>query len=143
MYLSQSASAAGTAARQKTFKKGVEPTEARRRRTETTIQIRKEKKEDQIQKRRMMNAPAGMQSGGFGGMNADGTMAAPSSSGAGKLETSPAQIMEHRANVFSDDLQKQLQSTQHFRRLLSIGAFDDRMYLFQEECAMCFCYLLR
>ena len=36
-------------------------------------------------------------------------------------EVAPAQIHEHRENVFSDDPAKQLHSTQHFRRLLSIG----------------------
>lgn len=42
----------GTVARKKGFKKGVDQDDSRRRRTETTIQIRKEKKDDQIQKRR-------------------------------------------------------------------------------------------
>lgn len=36
-------------------------------------------------------------------------------------EATPQEIMEHKANVFSDDPARQLQSTQHFRRLLSIG----------------------
>jgi importin subunit alpha-1 len=35
-------------------------------------------------------------------------------------DSNPAQIAEHRANVCSDDPARQLQSTQHFRRLLSI-----------------------
>jgi hypothetical protein len=39
-------------ARKKGFKKGVDADDSRRRRTETTFQIRKEKKEDQILKRR-------------------------------------------------------------------------------------------
>jgi hypothetical protein len=39
-------------ARKKGFKKGVDADDSRRRRTETTFQIRKEKKEDQIAKRR-------------------------------------------------------------------------------------------
>jgi hypothetical protein len=38
--------------RKKGFKKGVDQDDARRRRNETTVQIRKDKKEDQIQKRR-------------------------------------------------------------------------------------------
>jgi hypothetical protein len=40
------------AARKKSYKKGVDQDDSRRRRTETTLQIRKEKKDDQIQKRR-------------------------------------------------------------------------------------------
>jgi hypothetical protein len=42
--------------RKKDFKKGVDVDEARRRRTETTIQIRKNKKEEQLnQKRRTVS----------------------------------------------------------------------------------------
>ena len=36
-------------------------------------------------------------------------------------EATPQQILEHRENVLSNDPAKQLHSTQHFRRLLSIG----------------------
>ncbi len=39
-------------------------------------------------------------------------------------EVAPARIREHRENVFSEDAAKQLHSTQHFRRLLSIGNFS-------------------
>lgn len=46
---------ANNATRKKGFKKGVEVEDARRRRNDTTVQIRKEKKEDQIQKRRAVS----------------------------------------------------------------------------------------
>jgi len=39
-------------------------------------------------------------------------------------DATPQQILEHRENVLSDDPQKQLTSTQHFRRLLSIGTLS-------------------
>jgi importin subunit alpha-6/7 len=39
-------------ARRKAFKKGMDSEESRRGRAETSIQIRKEKKDDQLQKRR-------------------------------------------------------------------------------------------
>jgi hypothetical protein len=52
---------------------------------------------------------------GFGGRPADPVL---------KLsEATPQQILEHRENVLSDDPAKQLHSTQHFRRLLSIGEY--------------------
>lgn len=41
----------------KDYKKGVDQDEARRRRTETTIQLRKDKKEDQLSKRRQNTVP--------------------------------------------------------------------------------------
>ena len=41
-----------SAARKKGFKKGMDADESRRGRAETSIQIRKEKKDDQLQKRR-------------------------------------------------------------------------------------------
>jgi hypothetical protein len=40
------------AQKKKSYKKGIEHDETRRRRTETTVQIRKEKRDDQLQKRR-------------------------------------------------------------------------------------------
>ena len=40
------------------FKKGIDVMEGRRRRTETSIKLRKDKKEEGIAKRRAMNAPA-------------------------------------------------------------------------------------
>jgi hypothetical protein len=44
------------------------------------------------------------------------------SSGArGHSDAIQAQIEEHRQNVMSNDPHKNLSSTQHFRRLLSIG----------------------
>jgi len=99
--------AGGAAGRAKGFKKGVDEGEARRRRTDTTIQIRKEKKDDQLQKRRQMQS--------------ESTDVASSSSGAGKMpEASPALIAEQREAVLSEDPARQLQATQHFRRLLSI-----------------------
>lgn len=39
-------------AKKKTYKKGIDQEDGRRRRTETTIQLRKEKKEDFLTKRR-------------------------------------------------------------------------------------------
>ena len=71
-------------------------------------QIRKEKKDDQLQKRRQLAT--------------GGSAVEESASRALKplTDSNPAQIAEHRASVFSDDPARQLQSTQHFRRLLSI-----------------------
>lgn len=55
----------------------------------------------------------GDQVGSGGGKSADPVL---------KLtEATPQQILEHRENVLSNDPAKQLHSTQHFRRLLSIG----------------------
>eukprot|EP01038_Epipyxis_sp_PR26KG_P010812 gene10812-14513_t len=103
-------------AKKKNFKKGIEHDEARRRRTETSIQIRKEKKEDQIQKRRMMPGLANAM-GDITNVYAGG--GTPSSSSK-VVEIAPELVQEHRDNILSDDPARQLSSTQHFRRLLSI-----------------------
>ena len=58
-----------------------------------------------------------------GGANGRGETAPSSSSAIRLSDVTPQQIMEHRENVLSDDPAKQLHSTQHFRRLLSIGEF--------------------
>eukprot|EP01041_Mallomonas_annulata_P010859 gene10859-22676_t len=89
--------------RKKNFKKGVDQDIARRRRTETTIQIRKEKKEEQLNQRRrtiIENVPAGAQP-----LN---------------QVISPEIIEEHKKCVLSNDPALQLKATQSFRRLLSI-----------------------
>lgn len=100
-------------ARKATFKKGVEPEEARRRRADNTIQLRKEKKDMQIQKRRALQTfdP----NGAFGDF-----MRETEAEMMRAQEFIAQQILEHRANILSDDPAKQLASTQHFRRLLSI-----------------------
>eukprot|EP01039_Chlorochromonas_danica_P000426 gene427-460_t len=92
-----------TNSRRSAFKKGVEQDEARRRRNETTIQIRKEKKEDQINKRR--------------------TLAPVDASGPDMTRNDPVlttAILKCREMIFSDDLASNLEATQQFRRLLSI-----------------------
>eukprot|EP01036_Dinobryon_divergens_P029980 gene29980-39158_t len=103
----QMSSPNAVAARKKGFKKGVEVDEQRRRRTETSIQIRKEKKEDQIQKRRLpIESPAAAAENSYGVLSIDAAH--------------PSLIQAHKENVLSDDPARQLSSTQHFRRLLSI-----------------------
>lgn len=96
--------------RQSTFKKGVDTEESRRRREETTVQIRKTKKEDRLSKRRQRNVeppqPMGLPS-----------PAAPTaSSTASKLENLPQMVEGVMGNV----AQVQIDCTTQFRRLLSI-----------------------
>lgn len=51
-------------ARRRSSKKGVEHEDGRRRRTETTLQVRKDKKEDQLSKRRQSVGYEGRGEGG-------------------------------------------------------------------------------
>mmetsp|Transcript_8857 Transcript_8857/g.8766 ORF Transcript_8857/g.8766 Transcript_8857/m.8766 type:complete len:548 (+) Transcript_8857:120-1763(+) len=105
------------AARKKSYKKGVDQDDSRRRRTETTLQIRKEKKDDQIQKRRGTTVPDGQ------GGELSTVFNIPNSNSGQNLSlaaATPQQIADHRQNVLSDDPALQLKATQQFRRLLSI-----------------------
>lgn len=98
----------GPAPIRRSAKKTVDTAEQRRRRSETTIQIRKTKKDEQIQNRRRVttvNEPTATK------------VASLPSSG---HQVSPAVIMEHRQNVFMGSPEDQLRSTKEFRRLLSI-----------------------
>ena len=93
-------------------KKGVDQSDQRRRRTETTLKIRKEKKDDHLLKRRGFN-PAGTPDVPLGG-GGDDTI--PKNGAA----ISEADVYEHRNHIMSNNPEAQLKSTQHFRRLLSI-----------------------
>lgn len=116
--------------RKKTFKKAIDLDEGRRRREETTLQIRKTKKDVRLAKRRQMplnsacDTPAGlaaaaiMQSGltpGAYGMNTE-SMGVDDAPADGKLESLPQMVM----GVMSNDPQVQTECTTQFRRLLSI-----------------------
>ena len=119
--------------RKKGFKKAIDAEEGRRRREETTIQIRKTKKDVRLAKRRQMPGPSsaatpagmaaasmlaagGVAPGGYQvavGMDAG---AASMVGGANKLENLP-QMVE---GVMGDDAAVQTECTTQFRRLLSI-----------------------
>ena len=118
--------------RKKDFKKSIDAEEGRRRREETTLQIRKTKKDVRLAKRRQMpgpssaSTPAGMAAasmlaaggvapGGYG-MDQSAASAAMGVAGANKLENLPQMV----AGVMGDDAAVQTECTTQFRRLLSI-----------------------
>ncbi|KAI2493455.1 importin alpha [Fragilaria crotonensis] len=120
--------------RLKGFKKTVDAEEGRRRREETTLQIRKTKKDDRLAKRRQMPVssgpmtPAGMAAasmlmasgdGTYADMIGEGSQASPmplSRAAVTKLEQLPNMV----AGVMGQDPQVQVECTTQFRRLLSI-----------------------
>lgn len=105
------------------FKKGVDHEQARRARTETTIQIRKQSKDEMLAKRRQMVSKdaSGAETVFHTAMYTGPTTDVPSSGTVRSIsEATQQQIAEHCANIFTNDPMKQYASTQHFRRLLSI-----------------------
>eukprot|EP00519_Triparma_laevis_P009689 CAMPEP_0182502738 /NCGR_PEP_ID=MMETSP1321-20130603/13983_1 /TAXON_ID=91990 /ORGANISM="Bolidomonas sp., Strain RCC1657" /LENGTH=548 /DNA_ID=CAMNT_0024707735 /DNA_START=15 /DNA_END=1661 /DNA_ORIENTATION=- len=108
--------------RKKAFKKNLDADDARRRREETTVQIRKTKKEDRLNKRRSMNPGAASTFGDAGGApnsnfaNNGLSAAAPTPAAPQTLENLPQMV----AGVMSDNPQAQTEYTTQFRRLLSI-----------------------
>lgn len=118
--------------RKKGFKKAIDVDEGRRRREETTLQIRKTKKDVRLAKRRQMPSAGGMDltpaglaaasmlaaggqaPGGYTGNGMD--FSASSSAANSKLENLPQMIQ----GVMGDDPVVQTESTTQFRRLLSI-----------------------
>lgn len=123
-----------TKQRLKGFKKTVDAEEGRRRREETTLQIRKTTKEDRLAKRRQMPSssgpvtPAGMAAasmlmasgdGTYADMLGEGSQASPmplSRAAVTKLEQLPNMV----AGIMGQDPQVQVECTTQFRRLLSI-----------------------
>lgn len=100
--------------RKKEFKKGVDLEESRRRREETTLQIRKKKIQDRLHKRRQQNVgPSSMTMDGNSAMAPSGL---PNASAVSKLESLPQMV----AGVMGNDPTVQTECTTQFRRLLSI-----------------------
>lgn len=114
--------------RKKGFKKGVDLEESRRRREETTLQIRKTKKEDRLTKRRQaatgsLGGPSTSMSTSMPMSMSMGMNGAPSgmpglagSANLSKLEQLPQMV----AGVMGNDPSVQTEYTTQFRRLLSL-----------------------
>ena len=102
---------AGAVPRKKDFKKGIDADDARRKREDNIIELRKAKRDEQLQKRRQVNA-------GPSYAMEDST-ARPMGGGAHKqLDELPAMVQ----GLYSANPQEQYEATQKFRKLLSIGA---------------------
>jgi len=103
--------------RQKNFKKGVDADDARRKREDAAVQLRKQTRDEALQKKRMVNeAPPGqLPFSDPMGMN-------PMQTGMPGLAANCAleQIPELNQALMSDDPQAQFNATQQFRKLLSI-----------------------
>lgn len=98
--------------RKKAYKKGIDSDDARRRREETQIQIRKNKREESLNQRRRtddLGNALGVNNAGAGGGSAALDMAQ-------RLKEVPAMV----AGVSSMDPAVQLEATTQFRKLLSI-----------------------
>lgn len=92
----------------RTFKKGIDPEESRRKREEVTIQIRKQKRDEQVAKRRVQSeSPQG--EGKSNSMHDKADIEQ-------KLQALPQLV----AGLLSDDPMQQVECATHFRKLLSI-----------------------
>eukprot|EP00928_Gymnodinium_smaydae_P049327 TRINITY_DN3309_c0_g3_i1.p2 TRINITY_DN3309_c0_g3~~TRINITY_DN3309_c0_g3_i1.p2 ORF type:complete len:537 (+),score=159.40 TRINITY_DN3309_c0_g3_i1:2128-3738(+) len=99
--------------RQKNFKKGVDADEARRKREDAAVQLRKQVKEEALQKKRLT---------GEEGVAANGQLPGDGME-TGALQASavpPAQMQALCQALATGDAQAQFQATQQFRKLLSI-----------------------
>mmetsp|Transcript_30788 Transcript_30788/g.66057 ORF Transcript_30788/g.66057 Transcript_30788/m.66057 type:complete len:564 (-) Transcript_30788:74-1765(-) len=118
--------------RRKSSKKTIDANEARKKREEVSIEIRKSKREENLQKRRQfqqhMSGSAGGQGGDISqpGLGA-GAQDMSSASGMGAAGNQANTIREKlellgqmKAGVFSDVSEHQLEATVWFRKLLSI-----------------------
>ncbi|KAJ8749415.1 hypothetical protein K2173_025459 [Erythroxylum novogranatense] len=102
---------ARTEVRRNRYKVAVDADEGRRRREDNMVEIRKNKKEENLLKKRREGLQAQHQQ--------PLTSSLTSSSADKKLESLPAMV----AGVWSDERNLQLESTTHFRKLLSIERY--------------------
>lgn len=101
--------------RQKAFKKGVDADEARRKREDQTVQLRKQAKDEALQKKRMVFDTPGVQ--GVANAIAGASSAQPMQTGQSVWHEQVGTLCQM---VASDDPQAQLSATQQFRKLLSV-----------------------
>jgi HEAT repeat protein len=94
--------------RKKDFKKGIDAEDARRKREDNIVQLRKDKRDENLQKKRAVFSGAG-QLGGFEDSNRGGNSVQ-------KLESLPQMVQ----GVCSNNPEQQLEATMQFRKLLSI-----------------------
>ena len=99
--------------RRRNFKKGIDSEAARRKREDQTIELRKSKRDEQIQKRRM--ASRGMFT------DAGAAQAVPAATVDPMMAHHLNNIPTLVAGVHSEDPNVQFECTTQFRKLLSIG----------------------
>jgi len=107
--------------RQKNFKKGVDADDARRKREDAAVQLRKQTRDEALQKKRMVNeVPPGQLPDPMSAMAAMG--ASQTQMGMTGLASNAAleQIPALSQAIMTDDPQAQFNATQQFRKLLSI-----------------------
>lgn len=105
--------------KKKNAKKGIDQDEARRRRSETTLQIRKGKKEEQINQRRKIAFPGETSPGGGAAIGASAVVS--HTTGTGKpLPVDVQMIGKYKEDLYTEDPNTIIKATQQFRRLLSI-----------------------
>lgn len=107
------------ASRQKGFKKGVDADESRRKREDAAVQLRKQIREEALQKKRATNevpAPGTAEAQGEDPMGQGLQM----QDAAAAVHVPYEQIQGLTQMIASDDVQAQFNATQSFRKLLSI-----------------------
>lgn len=110
-------------ARQKGFKKGVDAQDATRKREDATVQLRKQQKDEVLKSKRMANE-AQAQAGLVPGAGGDIGMAGQGAQMPAAFGAAPSMALEQipalSQMLMSEDPQAQYNSTQQYRKLLSI-----------------------